>query len=539
MTKPSLRKIADIENRIIGEHKEKYVFRKENGSMGEIVVSPADARKLHTFTTKLQNCGALLPPDPKTFIQQATTREPRKRLVQERRTGWLADQSGFVLADGFIGRSAENICGIATPEKFGTQGQVSRAGTVEAWKNSVGLVAAYSSTAITGICAAFAAPLLHFKRARSFGICFSGNSASGKTTAICAAASVIGLRSPEYLFSWNLTKAQLEQRLSQFNDCLFPIDDLQVIEGDDEQRYQRMHHLAYAIAQGHTKGRHSSYVVDRIGDGSWRSVLITSSEVSIHSLATATGKSRAQGTTHRLIDVPVSTCAAGQIFDMKSEAKNEGWRKQQFRRLYRGCEDNHGAPFERYIERLISFSNQRDAFIDSRIEYFMGKVDCGTSLLQSLAKSFAFLYAGGMLAKKFGIVNWKQKTILKALIKNFNAAADLMPPSPAAIRLKGKKKLKVTLQNLPRQSQWLDSPSSAIGLRLPGKEAAYRVTREGLNMMFDTLQQKNLVIEWLKKTKRLQMSSPKNGGSSRVKDQFVWPDGSRRRSYTIYWVRKA
>ena len=81
-----------------------------------------------------------------------------------------------------------------------------------------------------------------------------------------AAASVdwhlVGLK---ILISWKVTNARLEERLAEFNDTVFPIDDLNTLAGTYREKYSRIRDLAYSIAQGNETGRSAAYTVTRGG----------------------------------------------------------------------------------------------------------------------------------------------------------------------------------------------------------------------------------------------------------------------------------
>jgi hypothetical protein len=58
-------------------------------------------------------------------------------------------------------------------------------------------------------------------------------------------------------------------------------------------------------------------------------------------------------------------------------------------------------------------------FVQKRIAYFTRHVRDGqdTDLSRKIAKRFAFLYAGGMLARRLGIVGWDSKELMAAIKK--------------------------------------------------------------------------------------------------------------------------
>lgn len=171
--------------------------------------------------------------------------------------------------------------------------------------------------------------------------------------------------------------------------------------------------------------------------------------------------------------------------------------------------------------------------------YFTERVECDTAILKSLAEKFALLYAAGMLARKFGIVDWSRQKMLNALTKNFDAAASLMPPGPSANLRQGKIRLRTALNSLPLESDWLTSSSKAIGFQRKGKPITYVVKRDRMHELFESTEQRKLTMDWLEADGRLAMSSAKSSSNARIKQQAIWPDRRRRRSYTIYRASRA
>jgi uncharacterized protein (DUF927 family) len=105
-----------------------------------------------------------------------------------------------------------------------------------------------------------AAPLLAITGYQSFVFFLYHKTRSGKTIATLVGSSVIGIGKVGNLISWNNTDARLEQRLSEFNDLLFPIDDLSTMkEKSKKEKYLRIRETAYRVTQGWATGRHSSF----------------------------------------------------------------------------------------------------------------------------------------------------------------------------------------------------------------------------------------------------------------------------------------
>src|SRR5262249_22701243 len=155
------------------------------------------------------------------------------------------------------------------------------------------------------ICVALAAPLLAITNRASFMICVFGRTRIGKSIATLLGASVVGIARIEDLITWNIKDARLEERISEFNNAVFPIDDLSNMRGNQNEKYSRIRDLAYRVSQGWPTARHSSFTAAHGGlHGSWRSIVLTSSEKSVRDLARAVKLERQHGEALRLIDLP-------------------------------------------------------------------------------------------------------------------------------------------------------------------------------------------------------------------------------------------
>lgn len=191
---------------------------------------------------------------------------------------------------------------------------------------------------------------------------------------------------------------------------------------------------------------------------------------------------------------------------MTSKTRKQSWRNVQFKKIYRGCEQNHGVVFKRYISRLIKLDSKRDEYIKSRLSYFERAVRARTdnTSVAKVATEFGLLYAGGMLARKFEIVDWSKGKILAALKKNYFATIGIMPRSKDETLDDGKRKLRAFLKKLPTRSKWKKSNIDAPGYKERGDDVTYIVMRDHLHRQFTTPTQRKLVIDWLLMTKQLK-----------------------------------
>jgi hypothetical protein len=73
------------------------------------------------------------------------------------------------------------------------------------------------------------------------------------------------------------------------------------------------------------------------------------------------------------------------------------------------------------------------------------------------------------------------------------------------------------------------------------KSIRYVIRREAYNSAFASETQRALVTQWLIQKQRIALATPKatvGVPSPEPQNQFVWPDGKRRRSFEIHWPRR-
>ena len=149
---------------------------------------------------ELHKAGARLPPnerDAKGAVDAAIMQEPRSIVHCVARPGWLVDKDGtlrFSYGNELIGAPVRNTV-LAPPfevKRRGPSGTVIK-GSLLDWQRRVGVAARKSPCATLLVAAAFAAPLLPFAEIMSFGLNIYGGAKKGKSLALNAGGSVIGL----------------------------------------------------------------------------------------------------------------------------------------------------------------------------------------------------------------------------------------------------------------------------------------------------------------------------------------------------------
>lgn len=548
-----VRKVARVRDKATGGYFEIIDFPVSEVERARLELPPSVVTDPGALERRLRDAGAILPKkDIRDFLKSVAGRKAPVELTYEAQTGWSESRKLFVLNDGAIGATKQRILGVKQGSGAGkASGRLSSSGTWKSWRSTIGKATRFSSLLMCGACTAFAAPLLSIVGSQSFTICIAGPSRSGKSITALVAGSIIGIGKASDFITWNITDARLEQRLSGFNDSVFPIDDLMALRDQrDRDRYLRIQSIAYKLAQGWATGRHDSFANSRGGHAGWRTIALTSNEVSIRDLARKVGTERQRGEAIRLIDLPALDEGQDHIFD-RLPRKLTGrsivdWKREKFAEIADACEKNHGAAYRRYIGSLIAMGTRLEPFVRNRISHFIGHVqdDQDTDLSRDIAKRFAILYAGGMLAGRAELVGWESKELLAAIRKCYLKARDMLPDDNQLLR-SGIEVLAQKLESLPRMSAQnaghFDNRrcNGLDGIRKLGQGRIYLIKRNSFDRLFVSQPQRAMVEDWLLTTNRLAKALPKgrSANSAAAKEQHFWPDGLRRRSLEIRWCR--
>ena len=341
-----------------------------------------------------------------------------------------------------------------------------------------------------------------------------------------------------------------EERISEYNDAVFPIDDLSNMHGSDKNNYQRIRDLAYKISQGWSTARYSSFTAAHGGvHRSWRCIPLTSSEQSIRDLAHSVKLDRQHGEALRLIDLPAVFDGLDHIFDRLPDdfdrSDLQAWKKDAFEKIADGCKNNHGRAFRKYIKVLIADRVKLKTYAQEKIEFFVRHVadKHDGDVAREVAERFGLIYAGGCLGIRCRLLPWGKPELLEAVAKCYISARDLLPDDGVAVR-RGIIALRKKLRELPRASGKATKTGfhGIDGYRKRRKRAnRYVIKRESFNAIFYSSRQRSLITEWLIRKECITLATSKataDAASSKPKGQFIWPDGQRRRSLEITLPRK-
>ena len=509
--KAAVKKIARLRDKATEQYLEVIEFPISKTSVNKLKLPPSVVSEPGAFGKRLRDAGAILPKgeeELKKLLARVAKSDPPEEWVYEAQTGWTQDKKSFVLVDGVIGNAATNITGVNRVNSVSDpSGRLSRSGSWKTWRDTVAEQARLSTILMFSICVALAAPLLAIINRPSFSICLFERTRVGKSIATLLGASIIGIARIDDLITWNIKDARLEERISEFNDALFPIDDLSNMKGSDKEKYLRIRDVAYRISQGWSTARHSSFTAAHGGvHASWRSIVLTSSERSIRELARAVKLERQHGEAVRLMDVPAVFDGLDHIFDRLPEDFDKGnfqdRKKDTFKNIADACEKDHGKAFRKYIKALIADRAELKGYIEAKIAYFVEHVcdEFDGDLARDVAAKFGLFYAAGRLGIRCGLLPWGKAELLDALTKAYIGARDLLPDDGVAVR-QGIETLRAKLRQLPRTSKkaaTVPGYHNIDGYRERQRKVnRYVIKRDAFNYLFASGTQRDLVIEWL------------------------------------------
>lgn len=337
------------------------------------------------------------------FIQTAKV-DKRARCVD--RTGW--HDLVFVMPDRSIGENDERILfqsATATPGTFRQKGKLST------WQMNVAALCAGNSRLVVAVSTAFAAPLLHLTGMESGGVHMRGDSSTGKTTALRAAASVWG--GLEYLQRWRATDNGLEALAAQHSDCLLVLDELSQVDP------KAAGEAAYMLANGSGKAR-----ANRNGGlrdpASWRILFLSSGEAGLSEHMAEAKKKPKAGQEIRLLDIPADAGAGyGMFEDLRQYANGAAFSKA----ITEAASKHYGTAAQPFIAKLIEHADKLSEWIKkAQRDFALSHVaaDSGGQVHRA-ALRFALIGAAGELATKWQITGWQSGEAMAAAAACFKA----------------------------------------------------------------------------------------------------------------------
>ena len=511
---PFVLKTRAVQDFATGDWFYEFAFLNQVGKRSTLQLPGDEANDVRAVTKALNRKGVRLPDDPNASRDMivAAIKESSGEIVHHvARPGWQLrkDRSAwFSFGDTTIGEPSANRKYLPPHDQNNRPRGLRQTGTLEDWQRRVGDVVKSSPFATISVSAAFAAPLLRAADLGSMGIYGYGAAKRGKSVALTAGGSVIGLGREEDLENWNTTTARGLELACAFNDLMMPINEGGAIKGVRKEAYTQLREFTYAYAEGKERGRHSSWPAAR---GTFRGIFVATAEHSVAEYATMARVTRDDGELCRVLDFPAICESTGSIFEQLPAGVSGSTATEQLRRACRECS---GVAFPPYVEHLIRCTpvglKER---VSAAMREFMAHVRTSTfeGVTRQIAREFALLYAAGRLAHEARVWRWDQQRHLNALAQSFQlVVAGMKPidPLPEGIKI-----LKSKLQDIKNGEGELTSPKGhRTAVRAgSGSSATYIVHVPSFKLWFDGPSQAEAVLRWLHSEKLLRLGRSTNG----------------------------
>jgi len=327
---------------------------------------------------------------------------PKKKVRCALQVGWCGGV--FVLPDAVIGPDAAGVIFQSGERGHEEHGQ---GGTLDGWRSEIAARAVGNPLFALGLSAAFAGPMLARCNAEGGGLHFVGDSSTGKTTILEAAASVWG--GENYRRSWRATANGMEGAAALFNDCLLALDEI------SECDPREVGNIVYSLGNGRGKQRAGRTGAARAVTR-WNAFIISTGERTIATTMAEGGHRSKAGQSVRLLDIP--TARQQGCFD-RLHGHTSGAALSDA--IKRAAVTHYGRPGRAFLERLTH--DNRDFAV--RLESLKGLPDFNRQDFEGQDKRaagrFALLALAGELATEYGLTGWPEGEAVKAAVIGFNA----------------------------------------------------------------------------------------------------------------------
>lgn len=340
----------------------------------------------------------------------ATTSIQTRALAVDR-VGWA--NGAFALPDRTIGDTPGQRVMYQGPAAFDHAYRVN--GDLAEWQQSVARFGIGNSRVAVALSAAFVGPLLDILGEEGGGINFRGDSSTGKTTALHAAASVWG-RPEKFVRQWRATSNGLEGVAVQHNETLLCLDELAQLDAKEAGS------VAYMLANGQGKTRASRGGAARSA-ASWRVMFLSSGEISLGDLAgrdSRGARRSAAGQEVRILDIAADAeCGHGLFEDLHGAANGETLS----RLIKDGAAATYGIAGPAFVEKVAETPDQLRIALKAGVEQFVRNNVAADAAgqVQRAARRFGMIAAAGEVATRLGILPWPPGEAFEAAARLYKA----------------------------------------------------------------------------------------------------------------------
>jgi putative DNA primase/helicase len=326
--------------------------------------------------------------------------------------GWYGDDT-FVLPTEIIG-TAKNVVFSGKPEAT----QYGQNGSFKGWQERVATPCKQNTFLIFSLSAAFTGPLLKLLNVPGCGFQLSGDSTTGKSTALQVGGSAWG--TPNFTLSWRSTANGLESTAVSRSDTITLLDESHLV--DPKTLDTCIYMLLNSTGKQRMQKDISAREVSR-----WRNCVLSSGESSIEDHLKTAGIHHKAGQVVRIIDIAIAHGSAYGLFDNLHGADSGSAFSDMLRQA---VADNYGFAGPVFVKWLID-NNRKNlkAVLDGFLAALEDKKDPLNPQEGRVARSFALVAAAGELAIQANILPWDQGCALAAVKTIFAGWRKLQPKS--------------------------------------------------------------------------------------------------------------
>lgn len=335
-----------------------------------------------------------------SVCQYIAAQRPKGRMIAATSTGWHSPEL-FIMPNRNIGQGQA----VYQTEAANTD-DYRQGGTLDGWRDSIGRLCEGNPVLTLAVCTGLVGPLLYHVQRQGLGFHLIGDSSTGKSSAMAAAASVWG-RGSDFMRTWRATGNGLEGIASQRNDTLLVLDEI----GEADPKH--IGAIVYLLGNGTGKARANRYGAARAAKR-WRVPLLSSGEQGLSSLMAEGGSRTRAGQEVRLLGIPVRRpygawdtlhgMAGGREFsDALQQASSEHY--------------GHAGPL--FVERLLELEQPLTS-LPELLASMREQYDTTGGQEDRAAERFALLAMAGELAIEFGILPVPEGEAIKAMLELFS-----------------------------------------------------------------------------------------------------------------------
>ena len=317
--------------------------------------------------------------------------DPGRRVICVNRTGWHGEY--YVLPDATIGRNGGESVVFQNP--ISTLISFETNGTLQEWKENIGVYSRGNSRIIFAIAAALAPVVIGLVKTEGGGFNIRGPSSIGKTTMIRVAGSVWG--NADYIKSWRATANGIEWMAAGHNDALLCLDEVGQVSAREAGE------CAYMLASGMGKARMNKNGGAR-PISRWRTIFLSTGEISIVDKMQEAGYHTRAGQEVRILDIPADAGAGLGLFENRFDFQDGAALADH---LVGASKVFYGVASRAFIQAVIEMDRSHlEKIILKDSQQFVDEV-CpvrADGQVIRAAERFSIVAIAGTLAAKLGIL---------------------------------------------------------------------------------------------------------------------------------------